>query len=258
MSAGAGQFDEFNRPLDTFDKLLPATRGKLQTPQAVVNGGISIARLKPLGAVTQGNATIQILAWQQSFDNLKPSNQVRVIARFKDGKPAALDVKVGKGQIVAQGYLPALDYIYEALTARTKHEEAQPDEPNTADTGIPTEQDVVHLDPSQKSYNPWEYPAKVRDAIVAPALAANLDLPVKCSVPLVDAVYMTSDKGVVIPLANYTLMPIKAMTLTLAVDHTPSEVRSVHQGVLKTTRVDDKHIRVTLPLECTDYITIKY
>jgi hypothetical protein len=84
-----------------------------------------------------------------------------------------------------------------------------------------------------------------------------VDLPIICSVPLVDAVYMTSDKGIVIALANYTLQPIKNMTLDIDVDKPFHEVRSVYQGILPFKKIGNKKIRITLPLECPDFITIR-
>jgi hypothetical protein len=198
---------------------------------------------------------MDVLSLKQNFSGV-PANGVTVEATFADGAPAALRSAAGKGAIVARGYLPALDYIRKALVARNEDgESAAP--PTDDNMGIPGADAVARLAPGEKSYNPWQYPGAVRDFIVQPVRAAKINPPIRCSVPLVDAVYMTAPQGVLVPLANYTLQPIKNMTLDIAVDKPVREVRSVYQGVLPFQKTGDKSIRVTLPLDCTDFLTIR-
>jgi len=259
LTAGAGQFDEYNRPIDTLDKLLPFKRNNAQKIQPFLGAGRDLINLRPSGVVTVGQSKVNLVSTKQTFENVRPAGQVIVTGRFEDGSPASVTVGVGKGRIIAQGFMPALDYIRQALQARIDagqkdDEQAQPDD----NQGIPGEEAILTLKPNEKSYNPWQYPEAVRQTITSPVTQAKLNLPIRCSVPLVDAVYMICDEGVVVPLANYTLEPIKSMTLELAVDKPIKEVRSVHQGVLEYTRVGSSHIRVTLPLDCTDFVTIQY
>src|SRR5690606_30534309 len=127
-----------------------------------------------------------------------------------------------------------------------------------ANNGIPAVDDVEPLKLNEKSYNPWQYPPNVRHSIIAPVQAANITRPLTCSVPLVDAVYLTSNQGIIIPLANYTLQPIAQMTLEIAIDKPVREVRSVYQGNLQFQKVGTNKIRVALPLDCTDYVTVEY
>ena len=89
-----------------------------------------------------------------------------------------------------------------------------------ATNGVPGPDDVVAFESAGKSDNPWEYPAEAREAMLAPARAAKLTPPILCSVPLIDAIYMTAPGGIVIPLANYTLQPIPEMTLEIALEKT--------------------------------------
>jgi hypothetical protein len=124
--------------------------------------------------------------------------------------------------------------------------------------GIPGPNDVEPLKLNEKSYDPWQYPADIRNAIIAPVQAANVETPIKCSVPLVDAVYMTGGKNLLIPLANYTLQPIKDMTLEITVDKPVREVKSVYQGNIKFEKISANKIRIHLPLDCTDFVTVEY
>lgn len=260
LAAGAGGRDEFNRTLNTIDALLPFQRTPVQTLQTHLNAGRFLTALKAQGNVTQGAAQIEVLSQQQTFANV-PSQGVVVEATFDDGSPAALRAAVGQGSVVVRGYFPALDYIRQALVAKgaaVKDKTADDAPLQDENQGIPTALDVEELDPSKKSYNPWEYPAAVREAIVAPVRTAKVQPPVVCNVPLVDAPYLQAPQGILIPLANYTLQPIKEMTLEVAVEKPVKEVRSVHQGVLPFQKMGDKKIRVSLPLDCTDFLTIQY
>ena len=47
------------------------------------------------------------------------------------------------------------------------------------------------------------------------------------------------------------------MTLDIAVEKPVREVRSVYQGVLRFEKIGASKIRVTLPLDCTDFLTIQ-
>lgn len=256
MTAGAGERDQFNRPLNTLNALLPYKRNPVEILQSYYGGsGSKVALLKPQGTVIAGNVKINVLAQKQTFNDVKIANGTTIKSTFADGTPAEIRSVAGKGIIISKGYLPALDYIRTALIA--KNGVADLSKKFANNTGIPTPEDALSLDKNAKSYNPWEYPAGVRDAIIQPVKDAKVDLPIICSVPLVDAVYMTSAKGIVIPLANYTLQPIKKMTLDIEVDKPFHEVRSVYQGVLPFQKISKTRIRITLPLECTDFITIR-
>jgi hypothetical protein len=254
LAAGAGERDEYNRPLDVLDKLLPYQRQPAQTLQAYRAAGRYLTTLTPRDTVTAGKAQMDVLSVKQTFADV-PRTGVTIEATFKDGAPAAIRSAAGQGFVVARGYFPALDYIRKALVAQGQAAKKEP-EPN-ANNGLPNAQDVKELDLSQKSYNPWQYPAAVRDSIIAPVRAAKVEPPIHCNVPLVDAVYMTAPQGVLISLANYTLQPIKNLTLNIAIDKPVREVRSVYQGVLPFQKLGNNKIRVSLPLDCTDFITVR-
>jgi len=252
LTAGAGEFDEYNRPLDTLNKLLPYRRNAVQTLQAKGTGGRSLSLLKSFGAVTDGNTKIDIRSVQQKFSGV---GNAQIKSTFADGSPAALRSNAGKGAVISEGYLPAIDYMCKALGEQKPHVSEL--EKIDGNEDVPGQEVAEQLSSTEKSYNPWKYPAGIRDAIIAPVRAANVQTPIQCSVPLVDAVYMTCDKGIVIPLANYTLQPIKDMTLDIEVNKPFRTVRSVNQGALKYEKIGAHQIRVHLPLDCTDFVTIE-
>jgi len=253
MTAGAGEKDKYNRPLDTLNHLLPYTRSGVQTLQAKGTGGRSLPTLKSYGTVKTGDAKIDILSVKQTFTDIDQNAQVK--STFEDSSPAALSSAAGKGRIICKGYLPAIDYMSKALGSQQKF--AGVLEKVDANKDVPGQDVAEQLGLSDKSYNPWKYPAKIRQAIIAPVYKAHVEMPVKCNVPLVDAVYMTSPKGIVIPLANYTLRPIKNLTLDIKITKPIHKVRSVNQGALKYQKISEHQIRIHLPLDCTDFVTIE-
>jgi len=262
MTAGAGEFDEYNRPLDTLNKLLPYQRNAVQILQGYRASGRYLTTLNPKDSVTEGNTHIDVLGVKQTFANVNsrsgvpPLGAPQIKSTFKDGSPAAIHSAAGKGFIICEGYLPAIDYMRKALIAKgdvTKMAAEISD-----NNGIPGPNDVEPLTLNEKSYNPWQYPADVRDVIIEPAKSANVEIPVKCSVPLVDVVYMIGGNNLLIPLANYTLQPIKDMTLEIAVDKPVRGVKSVYQGNIKFEKIDANKIRIHLPLKCTDFVTVEY
>jgi hypothetical protein len=175
---------------------------------------------------------------------------------FKDGSPAEIKSAAGKGFVICEGYLPAIDYMRKALIAKGDIEKKATD--INDNNGIPGADDVEPLKLNEKSYNPWQYPANIRNAIIAPVQAADVETPIKCSVPLVDAVYMTGGKNLLIPLANYTLQPIKEMTLDITVAKPVRAVKSVYQGNIPFEKIGAGKIRLHLPLACTDFVTVEY
>ena len=109
-----------------------------------------------------------------------------------------------------------------------------------------------------RSYNPWHFPGKIRELILAPVRAAGIDPPLTCDIPLIDAIPLYADNGIVIPLANYTLEPQKAVTLRVRLpdDRTCDRVTSIHHGELKFTTDGENHVQISLPLGASDYVKI--
>jgi len=252
LSAGAAMRDEFNRPLDTLTKLLPAERADLEQLQPFLSSGKYLNTLEARGKVTAEKCAMQVLSVKQPA-TAKPS--AVVLARFDDGSPALVRGSAGKGTIYVAGFLPALHYIKSALEARrvwVGEEAVGHDQPEEATIGDFPEARLI-----KNSYNPWEFPADVREFILQPVRAAKIDPPILCDVPLVDAVYMTCDKGVVIPLANYTLKPIEKLTLRVRVGRDVQRIESVHHGELKYERKGDR-FTFSLPLGSSDFLKLYY
>lgn len=262
MTAGAAMRDEFNETLDTFDALLPARRDAPLTLQSFLGSGSYLLNLAPKGIATIGGVKLEVLSVRQS---LKAGTGATVIGTFEDGSPALVSGAAGKGTIYCAGFLPALDYIKKAEQARRALEQAkeaaEPLSEHPAPPVILSAADLVSLEPSnrlERSRNPWEFPADVRDVLLAPVRAARIEPPLTCSVPLVDAVPLHCDRGIVIPLANYTLERLPRVDITMRVERPIDRIETVHLGRIKIQEAETGRVRFSIPLDATDYVKLYY
>ena len=239
LTAGAAARDEFNRPLADFEAALPAVREPAVELEKFTAYGAALRDLKTRDEVTWEQHRMDVLAVRQS---LAPRAGAEVLAHFRDESPAVISGAVGKGRIIAAGFLPALDYIAKAGRARAALDE------KTASAA-----DVEVL---RRSINPWQFPEPTRRFLLSPVRAAAIHGPLECDTPLVDAVLMLAPDGLVIPLANYTLRPLARITLRI---HPPREIaraESARHGPLPLERAEDGTLTISLPLDASDFVQL--
>ncbi len=243
LTAGAAARDEYNRPLPTLASLLPATRGEPQVHQAHLAAGKFLTALTPRGTVRWEGGDADVLSLSQA---IAPHPHAVVLARFDDQSPAIVTGAAARGRIYCVGFLPGLAYIRPALSARKAAEEAG--SPQAGDTSAEF---------LSRSANPWQFPAAIRELILRPVRDRDVRTPLVCDTPLVDAVYMTSANGVLIPIANYTLSPLRKVRLEVACDKAPQRVQSARHGALPF-RHDAATGRITfeLPVDANDYVRL--
>ncbi|MCM8758768.1 MAG: beta-galactosidase [Candidatus Omnitrophica bacterium] len=252
LTAGAGSKDHYNRPIDILEEILPAKREQLQELQTYLSSGRYLDRLSPKDKVILKDGTeICVLSVKQQL-NPKPGSSI--IGNFSDQSIAIVTGRAGKGTVYYCGFLPAIAYAYQALVERNKlsegikTQEIQTPEPDK----IATETQLL-----SRSYNPWKYPENIRNFVLMPVMAANLDLPVKCDVPLVDAVIMECDKGLLVPLANYTLQPLEKINLEVKTKKAIKSVESAHCGKIPFIQEKDR-VKFSMPLKETDFVKLIY
>ncbi len=275
LTAGAASRDEFNRPLDTLTALLPATRGEVKTFEPHRSAGRFLNYLAARDAVSWGDERLEVLSVKQP---LAAKDQGEVLARFDDGQPAVVSGRTGRGRVIAVGFLPALSYIKPALAARLPLEQqaakeklaaeqaasAETEQPAATNTAAATaalneSASASASGPSElleRSYNPWQYPAGIRKLLLTPVREAQLAKPLACDTPLVDAVALPCDQGVLVTLANYTLRPLDRVSLQLQTAEPVVRVESVRRGVLKFEQPTSGQVRWTMPLEANDFVRV--
>ena len=250
LTAGAAMRDEFNRPLHTLDDILPATRGEVCELQKFHSSGRYLHTLAAKDEVQwTGGGSAAVLSVKQTLTTAKGGT---ALATFKDGSPAVVLGNAGKGSVYCCGFLPALAYIKPALDHRIALQKKLDDKAALTDA---EQYDATVID---RSYNPWKFPAAVREMILTPVRSAKVAAPITCSAPLVDAVFMPHDKGILIPLANYTLEPIAQLTLTVGVSRKITRAESATHGALAFKQSSPTTVELSLPLENNDFVTLRF
>jgi hypothetical protein len=243
LSAGAASRDEYNRPLHALDDLLPATRGDVAELQKQLGSGRTLGQLKPKDEARWNDGTASVLSVKQP---LTPLENASVLARFQDGSPAI----VHRGHVYCAGFLPALDYIKRALDARAALEQKA-----SADAKSISAEAATLL---ERSANPWEFPAPIRDLLLTPVRDAGITRPIECHTPLVDAVWMKHDRGLLIPLANYTNKPIAKLSLRITTPRPITRAESAIRGPLEFHSASDGAVDLSLPLESNDFVKLYF
>ncbi|HSU66772.1 MAG TPA: beta-galactosidase trimerization domain-containing protein, partial [Tepidisphaeraceae bacterium] len=250
LTAGAGARDEFDRPLPTLEQIIPAARARAIDVQPHRTSGHYLDGLKALDeALPTGGKGIEVLSVREA---LQPHADAEVLCRFKDGSPALVRGRIGKGTVYASGFLPGLAYIKAALVSRAQYVPRRGAAPSTAPSDSP------EADRLARSANPWDFPADVRQFLLMPVRSAGITPPVTCDLPLVDAVYMTCDQGILVPLANYTLRPIPRLSLSVQASRQIARVESSRLGRIDFTPRADGRIDLSLPLDATDFVKLYY
>ena len=262
---GAATRDALNRPSVVLDKGLDLERPPFERLQTVHHSSLYVCRLlKPQGRVRLGPElsedapAVDLLACRQT---LNVAAAARPLAWFDDGRPAAASVDVGAGRVVLLGFMPGLDYMRRARLDYEEHEEdeVQPSAAvaqTIAATDAPLEglaAEDVRVPRRRHAAFPTAYAGPLRDFIVQPALAAGVRRPVELSEPVVEATFMESPRGWVVPLANYRGEPIGTLTVTLRPERPIGAVHSSRLGDLAVER-DGDAVRVHIPLESTDML----
>jgi len=252
LTADAGSKDHYNRPLPILDEILPATRDNLQELQKYLSSGRFLDQLTPKDMVRLEDGTkIPVLSVKQIF-KLKPGSTA--IGYYSDNTIAVVRGKAGKGTVYLCGFLPGMAYCYDALVKRKQLESNANLEKIT-----PPEPDKIALEYQLlvRSYNPWKYPEEIRNFIISPINEANIELSVICNIPLVDAVVMECEKGIIMPVANYTLQPLNKVTFEVKTKKLVKSVESAHYGKLSFHQ-DGNRVKFSIPLVETDFIKIIY
>ena len=279
LTAGAASRDEFNRPLETLAGLLPAERGELATLEPYQSSGRFLSYLAPRDTVTWGDQQLEVLSVKQPLQP-RGAPPADVLATFQDGQPAAIAGPAGQGRVLVLGFLPALSYIKPALAARlpldrqaeaerrtaeelaaAREASADSAQPLATSAAVSAAQGASSLAAADRefltrSYNPWCYPAGIRDRLLTPVRDARVAPSLTCDTPLVDAVELRCEQGVLIALSNHTLRPLARIGLELKSAGAIRRVESVRVGPVAFEPLAAGAVRFAVPLEASDFIMV--
>lgn len=269
-TAEAGARDEFDQHSDTLTSIMPAARGDLVTSRAHLSAGRYLTSLPPKDKIKL-NGRDTLIDVLSVFQPLIPKEESAVIALNSLEEVAWVKGVAGQGTVYQLGFLPALDYVRSALIAKRELiQQIEVDEelleaidgPDANEgelaRGSVTAEDRQRL---EQSLNPWRFPGDIREAILMPVRESAVTPPIVCDVPLVDAVYMEAPGGVLIPLANYTLLPLEKVHLSVKLPRKPRSISSAHYADVEyVMQRQGTEVRCdfALPLESTDFIAIRF
>jgi hypothetical protein len=237
-TAAAGLFDEFNEPNPVMEKLLGVAQKELIAPEAakVVFEKQDLPFSKPLDTVEYCTPkAVHQLPVIAARTRITPAGEhVATLATFADDTPAVTQHNVGKGQVVFIGFLPGLSYFKPAMPRRPV------DRGSTADA-------MTHFMPTE--FHPGA-------AALFASTAADIELPVRCSQPLVESSVVQSASGAVIPLVNWNAQPAKGLQVTIRAK-LPTATVSLASGHPVQIRRDGEATVLTLDLDAADAVILR-
>jgi hypothetical protein len=249
LTAGAATRDEFNRPMQVLDEILPAQRGEVTEWQKHQSSGRYLSTLAAKDEVRWDGGQAAVLSVRQPLTAHKGA---ATLATFQDQSAALVRGASGKGTVYCSGFLPALSYIKPALDHR------QVLQKKIDDQATLTAEEQADAAVLERSANPWKFPGDVRELILIPVRAARVAPPIQCSSALVDAVFLPHPQGILIPLANYTNQAIDRLTLRVTVPRPIVRVESAVRGPIVFEQTSPQVVTLSLPLENNDFVQLRF
>jgi predicted aconitase len=103
-----------------------------------------------------------------------------------------------------------------------------------------------------------EYPADVREILLAPTRLAGVVRDVELSVPVVEATLQESTQGGVVTLVNFTMKPLSEVTMTVRTAKPVKRAVAVQSGKeLKYSATADG-VTMKLPIGLTEFVKLYY
>jgi len=234
-TAGAGMFDELNRPNTALREVLGVSQTELQEgPDPVRREKEDLPFAKPIDTVTwkspTGEGKLPVIGVRSRFT----VKGAQVQGTFADGSPAITVKTTGKGTATYCGFLPGLSYFKPAMPLRP------------ADRGS--------TDDSMAHFIPTAFDRAAAALIGSPAAA--IDRPINSSNPLVETSIIQAKQGVLIPLTNWSGGPIKGLQVTTNIEVPTKEVKLASGQPVKVSGADGKRV-FTFDLDVADALILR-
>ncbi len=234
-TAGAGMYDELNRPNGVLRELLGVAPVALDAsgPQLLYEKQ-DLPFVTPIDTVTwkpaEHNFTMPVVGVRS-----RVTLQGAVAeATFRDASPAIATHAVGSGRTIYCGFLPGLTYYKPAIPQRP------------VDRGS-TDDAMCH-------FLPTEFDAGAARLIGLPG--QDLPRPVECSQPLVETTIIEAKQGMVIPLVNWSGKPVPDLQVTLRIKTPAGKITLAGGGPLKISQVEGQTV-LTFALDVADALILR-
>jgi hypothetical protein len=231
-TAGAGMFDEFNRPNKILRELVGVEQTSLEEspgePIRFEKQDLPFA--KPIATVRNWKPVYGIRS------HVKIRKDVKTIATFTDEKPAGMFRSVGKGAAFYLAFLPGLTYFQPAMPLRPM------------DRGA-TNESMTHFLASDFAYT------------VGGTTPLAVKRQVECSEPLVETTVIEAPQGTVIPLINWKGkdglgVPIKDLRVTVNIP-VPTKNVSLASGRPVAMKQENGATVFSLDLDVADVLILR-
>jgi hypothetical protein len=231
-TAGAGMFDELNRPNQTLRALLGVEPGALdESPNPVRLEKQDLPFDQPIDQVTWNDLKIPVIDVRSYFAPKSGDDAIKVSAKFSDGSPAVSVRTVGRGQAIYCGFLPGLSYFKPAIPRRP------------VDRGT--------TDDSMAHFIPTAFDRGASGLVAFPAI--DVERPVTCSDALVETTVLRAKQGIVISLIHWSGRPLKGLAVKLALPDVPTGEATLASG-LPVHRDGDRYV---LDLDIADALVLR-
>jgi hypothetical protein len=235
-TAGAGMFDEFNRPNEILRELLGVEEtGSVGPLKAINNCKEALPFEKPLETVTwqgpTGPGTMLVIGALSRIE----ARGAEVQGTFSDGSPAVTMKRTGEGSATYCAFLPGLSYFKPAMELRPKERGTSRDD-------------------SMGHYVPTKFSRAAGELIGSPA--TDVERPVLCSAPRVDTRIIRAKEGVLIPLVNWSGAPIKGLTVTVSAE-VPTADATLASGKPVRAETGDGKCVFTFDLDVADALILR-
>lgn len=232
-TAGAGMFDEYDKPNKALRELLGVELAALVTPEdaqvAFIKQDLPFARA--IDTVTWSGRWLPVTG---AMTKVKTGPDVTVEGRFTDGSPAVAVRKAGKGEAIYCGFLPGLTYFHPAIPRRPVDRGATGD--------------------SMAHFVPTAFDGAAAELIGS--AARQIVPPVVCSESLVEASLIESKGGAVVVLTNWSGRPQKALEIAFH-GPLPGQTASLASGAKLTTKKDGDRTVFTCDLDVADVLILR-
>lgn len=199
VTAGAGMWNEYNRPNTVLRELFGIEASERIAPEDVQLAYIKqdLPFAEPLDTVSMTMSddeteSVSLPAFG-IVSRITPASDTTVIATFSDQRPAMIERRHGKGEVLYCAFLPSLSYFHPAIPRRP------------VDRGS--------TDDAMSHFIPTEFDANAANLIAKPL--ADIERPVSVSHPLIEASVIESDKGLLVVLGNWTGAAVEGLALSL-------------------------------------------
>lgn len=221
----AGAEDEYGQPCDLLDAVAGIKRqAPVRSGQDNYRPESGLSDQKPLDTIRIPSATEPVAAIGTKVPvTIAPQSAASILSTFADKAPALVESRHGQGRCRYVATLPGLAYGQTAERV-----------PGKIETG---------------------YHETHRKLITGFALESGIERPVTCSVPMVEADLLESDRGTGLVLANYTGQPLPQLDLTVVMPVKPSAVFSSERGEIPFQYDSQtKRVQLSLPLDSVDFV----